>query len=355
MITLAETSDKDSWDAYVLKHPQGLAYQLFAWKEAVESAYGFKGMYLISRTGNRITGVLPLIRIGLPLHPGDLVSLPYCDAGGPLADSPSIETRLISKALAIAGTFGIRTTLIRSSKPMGSFDPETTLNKTKVRLLLKLPENSEDLMSSFKSKLRSQVKKPLKDGLRVHIGGFELLHEFYPLFAENMRDLGSPVHSREWFRQILCRFKNKAHLFIVKMSDQTPAAGGILLCHPHVVSVPWASSLKRFNQWNPNMMLYWSFLKFATDNHYPIFDFGRSTPDEGTFAFKKQWGAKPESLHWADFKSVGKGYRHDVKPVASTFPPDISNKRELAESIIMKMPIAVFKVFGNMTRRYISL
>ena len=29
-----------------------------------------------------------------------------------------------------------------------------------------------------------------------------------------------------------------------------------------------------------------------------MFDFGRSTPGEGTFKFKEQWGAQPVPLHW---------------------------------------------------------
>jgi len=353
-ITQATLSDKSRWNAYVFNHPRGIAYQLFEWKEAVEAAYGFNGVYLIAGNGNRISGILPLIQVKLPFTFGNLVSLPYCDAGGPLADSPEIERQLISEALGLAFTMGIRTVSIRSAGIMAGLDPETTVNKKKVRMLLPLPGDSEKLISSFKSKLRSQVKKPFKDGLRVQSGGLELLNVFYPLFSENMRDLGSPVHSREWIKQVLSKFRNRAVLFIVKMPDNTPAAGGILLCHPNMVSVPWASSLRRFNSWNPNMMLYWAFLKFAADNHFPVFDFGRSTPNEGTFGFKKQWGASASPLHWSDFETAAANNQKLQSLTKNAFP-DVSQKRKLAESIIMKMPVPIFKAFGSMTRQYISL
>jgi hypothetical protein len=29
-----------------------------------------------------------------------------------------------------------------------------------------------------------------------------------------------------------------------------------------------------------------------------VFDFGRSTPNEGTYKFKEQWGALPEPVCW---------------------------------------------------------
>jgi hypothetical protein len=67
----------------------------------------------------------------------------------------------------------------------------------KVRMILSLPDSSDALMKSFKSKLRSQIRRPVKDGLYSRIGSGELLDDFYFVFAKNMRDLGSPVHSRD--------------------------------------------------------------------------------------------------------------------------------------------------------------
>jgi lipid II:glycine glycyltransferase (peptidoglycan interpeptide bridge formation enzyme) len=225
-------------------------------------------------------------------------------------------------------------------------------------MLLPLPHSADKLLASLKAKVRSQVKKPFRDGLTVQSGGRELLDAFYPLFAENMRDLGSPVHARAWIRQILHCFANRAVLFIVRMPDHTPAAGGILLCHPVMVSVPWASSLRRFNRWNPNMMLYWAFLKFAADNHYPMFDFGRSTPGEGTYSFKKQWGAAPCPLHWADFRPASGSENNPLRPIpqtAASAASAASGKRKQAEAVIMKMPVSVSRMFGTVTRKYISL
>ena len=88
-------------------------------------------------------------------------------------------------------------------------------------MVLDLPGCSNSLLLSLKAKVRSQVKKPERDGLFSQIGGKELLHDFYPLFAENMRDLGSPVHSRKWIQSILEAYGNRAQLVIVRMPDRT--------------------------------------------------------------------------------------------------------------------------------------
>lgn len=73
-------------------------------------------------------------------------------------------------------------------------------------MLLDLPESSEILMKYFKAKLRSQIKKPLKEGLKPKVGGIELLYDFYKVFSINMRDLGSPVHSQKLMRIVFEEF-----------------------------------------------------------------------------------------------------------------------------------------------------
>ena len=180
----------------------------------------------------RIRGTLPLIALKIPLMPAALISLPYCDAGGPLADDEAIEKALVLKALefsALARSLKTSGTVtIRSPHPFAGVDPEMSVNREKARMTLQLPGSSDALLSSLKAKVRSQVKKPIRDGLTAEIGRKNLLPEFYPLFAENMRDLGSPVHSRKWIESILKAYCNRAQLVVVRMPDGTPAAGGVL-------------------------------------------------------------------------------------------------------------------------------
>ncbi len=347
----ASNLNKEAWDNYVLSHPHGIAYQLFAWQEAVKKAYRFQPLYLMAQSKNQVKGVLPLIYFNIPFK-RELISLPYCDAGGPLADDPATETILLRQALKIAPSAKV---VIRSTRSFANLSPDKTLCKQKVRMILSLPKSSDKLLNSFKAKLRSQINKAYKNGLTSIIGSTNLLNDFYSVFSENMRDLGSPVHSREWISSILKAYANRAHVSVVYMPNGRPAAAGIILCHPKVVSIPWASSLRRFNTSNPNMMLYWSFLKFAADNGYPEFDFGRSTPAEGTFHFKKQWGAEPEGLHWADFSPTGFLMGSLNRPATEPLSLDHGRIRPLVESVIQRMPLSFSKAFGNMTRKYITL
>ena len=365
-IRQAKSDDKALWDDYIAVHKDGLAYNFYAWKESVEESYNFECPYFLAEKGGQIYGVLPTVYLHNPLSKGQLVSLPYCDAGGILAENseiaealfnyacnysikhriPSLEIRYPSHIpeLPIAG---IRYNVINTSKTLVKQSPPPE----KVRLLLELPNNAKTLMASFKSKLRSQINKPVRDGLTAKLGGLELLEDFYSIFAENMRDLGSPVHSKKWLRSVLTRYGKRAKCCVVSMPDKTPAASGILLCHDRVVSIPWASSLKRFNRFNPNMLLYWSFLEYATNSGHRFFDFGRSTFGEGTYKFKVQWGASPQPLYWERFAFKNSSYHmNNETRLHSTM-----RGRALAEKVIQKSPLPLAIHFGSRIRKYISL
>jgi len=352
-IRLATDKDRTVWDAYVLGHEDGLAYHQYAWKEAVAAAYHFKARYLVAEKTGDICGVLPMIDFKRPLGGHSFVSLPYCDQGGCLADDPDIATALMVRARALADADNVESIELRqvgrqNGTQLGRQDDcdYQSVEGQKVRMILDLPTSSSLLLAGLKSKLRSQIRKPARDGLVAVLGGLELVPEFYQIFSENMRALGSPVHSRKWIESIVKYYAMRARVGLVYTPEGEPAAGGVILLHGKSVSIPWASSLRKFNKLNPNMLLYWNFLAFAADQGFGRFDFGRSTPGEGTYRFKAQWGARPVALDWRRIGHQG------VKKLASTQKSEL---RGQAENIWKHLPLALCNTCGPLLRRYVSL
>jgi FemAB-related protein (PEP-CTERM system-associated) len=212
-------------------------------------------------------------------------------------------------------------------------------------MLIELPESSEILMKSFKSKLRSQIKKPLKEGLKAKNGGLELLNDFYKVFTVNMRDLGSPVHSKTLIRNVLEEFRDDAKIVMVYKGSE-PVACSLIMGFNDVLENPWASALRKYSRLSPNMLLYWKMLEYGCENGFKKFDFGRSTPGEGTYKFKEQWGAKPEPLHWHCISLNGR-------------PKDtgLSEKSKFDKAIQywQKLPVPVTRILGPRIRKYIGL
>jgi FemAB-related protein (PEP-CTERM system-associated) len=146
-------------------------------------------------------------------------------------------------------------------------------------------------------KVRNQIRKAEKSQLTVDRGGAALIPDFYGVFAQNMRDLGTPVYARRLFEEVLATFPDRAHIHVVRLNGRAIAAGLTYRTGP-MVEVPWASSLREHNSLCPNHLLYWSVIESALAEGGQILDFGRSTPGEGTYKFKEQWGATPLPLHW---------------------------------------------------------
>jgi FemAB-related protein (PEP-CTERM system-associated) len=247
-----------------------------------------------------------------------LISLPFLDGGGILASCRAAEERLLFEVIRLGREVGAARIELRHEQPLSCWDEistlcietsgkplETATKSHKVRMLLALPESSEMLMKSFKSKLRNQIKKPLKEGLTSRIGGLELLGDFYRVFLANMRDLGSPVHSVKLMRHVLTEFPEQSRVIVV-YKEKEPVASSLVVGFNKVLGNPWASSLREYAPLSPNMLLYLRVLEYACNHGYQVFDFGRSSPGEGTYKFKEQWGAAPVPLHWHYISLDGK-------------------------------------------------
>jgi len=345
-IRTATKDDQDRWDDFVHSQKGAGPYHLFAWKIAVEKAYYHRSYYLIAENerGN-IQGALPLILIKPPFLKGYLVSLPFCDYGGVLTSDSATEEILVREAADLARSFKANLE-IRCKQDNTSFNHSQGfgLSTHKSRMVLPLPGSSDALFNRFKSKLRSQIRRPQKEGLIFQMGSSELIDDFYCVFSRNMRELGSPVHSKNWIRSVLDSFGDKAHLGMV-YKDDVPVAGGVILECGETVSIPWASTISKYNKMSPNMLLYWGFLKYASDNGYKLFDFGRSTPGEGTYKFKEQWGAEPYPLYWYNANS-----RRDATAGAT-----VSFARKYVEKVWAMIPQVFTNGIGPLVRRYISL
>ncbi len=353
-IRLATDNDEKSWNIFTSKHPQGSPYHHYGWKKSVENAYGHSCYYLIAENTNKeITGVLPAVSFKLPFLKGKLCALPFCDLGAGLAIDENVKKQLIKEARNLAAEHKLSSFEYRDSEQQIKDEEQLKLLSKyhKVRMLLELPETSEILMASFKSKLRSQIRKAEKNGLTVELGcTSRLVEEFYDVFTCNMRDLGSPTHSKSWFSEINKSYDNNMVISIVKYQGQAIGAG-IVLFNGEKASIPWASTKREFNRLSPNMLLYWSLLEYTTDHGYKSFDFGRSSFGEGTFKFKRQWGAKPVPLIW-------KTYHNSAQNDLSETDTNTSKKssiRSTIETIWQKLPLVATTIIGPKLRKYISL
>ncbi|VAW71557.1 FIG070318: hypothetical protein [hydrothermal vent metagenome] len=288
------SNEEPQWNQYVDKNPACSIYHRYEWKQVIEDTFGHQTYYYIARnTQNEVVGLLPLIRLKSVLFGDFLVSMPYFNYGGAIADHSEIEQQLMTTANTLAEKLQVQHIEYRDDISRANLPVQTN----KVNMILALPSDEDGLWQGFTPKLRAQIKRPQRENPEVFIGKDELLDEFYNVFAHNMRDLGTPVYARSFFKNILTTFPLNSHILVIRWQGQ-PVAAAFLIGHNDTLEIPWASTLRKVNHLSMNMLMYWEVLRFAIKKNYKQFDFGRSTRGAGTYRFKLQWGAKPKPLYW---------------------------------------------------------
>ncbi|BBO90104.1 FemAB family XrtA/PEP-CTERM system-associated protein [Desulfosarcina ovata] len=359
---IVDCQQPDLWNRYVAAHPCGGPFHLFGWKEVFQQVYGLSAFYFMAvddppgpvhlsdQPHSVVRGICALFLLCSPGNRRRLIALPYLDVGGILVDNAESETRLLQHAVEIARANRARWIELRQAAPLkglpASIPADTDgiwhlqVSSHKASLRRDLPADSGQLMRSFKSKLRSQIRKAMKNGLSHTVGGAELLPAFYAVFSRNMRDLGSPVHARRLFETVLHTFSRQARIVLVRQ-DRKAVAAALVLRFQDRLHNPWASSLRSHRRLGANMLLYWAMLAHACDTGLTTFDFGRSSPGAGTFRFKRQWGAEPSPLYWYYLTLEGK----PVDPLAE----------RLSFSAWKRLPVGISRLLGPPVRRHIGL
>jgi FemAB-related protein (PEP-CTERM system-associated) len=283
------------WDAYVNGSPDATIYHLTAWRGVFERAFGHRSEYLSAHRNGTILGVLPLVEMRSWLFGKFMVSLPFVNYGGVLADDDQTASTLFEHAGRLATQRGLSHVELRHLRQRF---PNAPAKRHKVTMKLALAPDTEAMWGILDRKVRNQVRKAEKVGLVCEIGGKELIDAFYSVFATNMRDLGTPVYAKRFFEEIFAAFNDQTTMLVVRTSNGAAIAAGIGLRYRDTLEMPWASSLKAYRAMCANNLLYWCAIKHAISRGCTSFDFGRSTPNEGTYNFKQQWGAEPEPLCW---------------------------------------------------------
>lgn len=307
--------DQAAWDLYVSSHPGAAPYHLSGWQKVVASTYGHVPFYLTvtgeaSGHASALRGVLPLFHFRSPGTEGRLISLPFFDCAGLLADDAEAARALLARALELVRELGAAHLEIRQDHPgdlLAEDEREeigsgfsSTVYDFKVGLRRGLPGTVEELWRLLSAKARNQIRKARRSGCSGRVGGEELLNDFYEVFSRNMRDLGSPVHARRFFAEIFRQFPGQTRVILVTRGG-TPLAAALVFRFGETLYNPWASSLRSFRPLCPNMLLYWEMLSHACQQGLRFFDFGRSSPGAPTCAFKLQWGAEMRPLRWHVF------------------------------------------------------
>jgi FemAB-related protein (PEP-CTERM system-associated) len=324
--------DWAAWDAFVTAHPDGTFFHLAAWSEVIAKAFGHRCYYTIAERDGVIVGVLPLAQVKTRLFGNTLVSVPFCVYGGPLAADPETAAALTAHAASLLRQTGASAVEFRHREPVE--DEWLTRPDLYVTFRKAIGPDDDKNLKAIPRKQRAMVRKGIQYGLTSVCGQeVDLLHRIY---AESVRNLGTPVFSRRYFRILVEAFKDCSDVITI-MDGETPIAAVLNFYFRDEVLPYYGGGTAAARHRAGNDFMYWEVMRRAAARGYRLFDFGRSKIGTGAYAFKHNWGFVPEPLPYRYLLRAGAEIP-DVNP--------LNPKYRLFIAAWKRLPLPVANLIG---------
>ena len=280
------------WDEYVYRHNRGSIFHLITWKRVIERAFGFQSRYLAMVDRGSIRGVLPLFLVKNVIQGKSLISTPFAVYGGICADDEETSAALRLAACRMAEEEGADYLELRERCTAAY--PSFQQKQLYVTFDQRLPGNPEQLLRGFPRDTRYMIRKAQKHGL-LSVVDNQQLDIFYNIYAFSVRQLGTPVFAKSFFKVLLEEFGNQCEITTVRRGEHSVAA--VLSLHFRNWIVPYyAGSLAEGRRLAANNFMYWEVMRRAIEAGIEYYDFGRSKMGTGAHAFKSQWNMPEKHL-----------------------------------------------------------
>jgi len=323
-------------DRFVCDHPDGTAFHRPAWLLSVAKACGHDWRYMLAENPNgELLAIVPLTLIHSALFGRALVSSGFAVGGGILGQNDQTAQILANAVWEFAETYSFPTVELRGGPvPSGEWQNEAGVY---AGFAAELVDDDEKQLLAIPRKQRAEVRKGLKSELVVRTGAEETDRaDHYHIYAESVRNLGTPVFPKALFDAVMTAFGPDADILTV-LSGGKPVASVLSLYHNGTVMPYWGGGTFDARRLRANDVMYYTLMNHARRRGCRRFDFGRSKIGTGAYAFKKNWGFEPEPLSYAVRTADGEAAR-DVNPM--------SPKYRLQVALWQKLPLSIANYLG---------
>jgi FemAB-related protein (PEP-CTERM system-associated) len=149
----------------------------------------------------------------------------------------------------------------------------------------------------------------------------------HAVYAESVRNLGTPVFPRALFGAVLDAFGEDADILTV-LDRGTPVASVLSIYHRGAMMPYWGGGTAAARHLRANDAMYYALMNHARERGCTRFDFGRSKTNSGAFHFKRNWGFEAQPLAYAAWTASGAVPR-DADPTSPRYQAMIAAWKRL--------------------------
>ena len=334
-IRVAGPNDAERIAAFVAQCADATAFHRPEWLSAVERACGHDTHILLAETAGTIVAMLPLNAVHSPLFGRALVSTGFAVDGGVIGDAAQAGA-LAEAAIRLAARLSCPSLELRGG-PLPEGHGWHIKTDSHAGFVMPLAADDDAQLTAIPRKQRAEVRKGLANAMTVQIGrsaADRSMH--YAIYAESVRNLGTPVFPRALFEAVLDGFGEDADILTVLDGDR-PVASVLSLYHRGAVMPYWGGGIADARRLRANDVMYYALMCHARARGCDRFDFGRSKTDTGAYHFKRNWGFVPQPLAYAQWSADGVAPR-DVNPLSPKYRAKIA--------LWQKLPLAIANRLG---------
>ncbi|GAB0055926.1 hypothetical protein SIID45300_00225 [Candidatus Magnetaquicoccaceae bacterium FCR-1] len=336
----ASPADASEWDRFVATCPEATFFHRFGWKQVIETVFNHPTHYLLARANGEIRGVLPLVHVKSLLFGNALVSTPFCVQGGVAALDEESRLALESHAEQHALELGVDWLECRNTTPRR---PDWDAKSLYYGFRKPISPNPETNLAAIPRKQRAEVRK----GIAHHLVAVEddTIHtRCFDIYAESVRNLGTPVFPRALFFQLKETFGADCQGLRIEQHGKSVAEVVSFYFRDQVLPY-YGGGLPEARASGAMAFMYWELMTRAAARGAETFDFGRSKIGSGSFDFKKFYGFTPEPLQYR-YRLVRAGKLPDINPM--------NPKYRLFIRLWKRLPLPVAERVGPWLSRHLG-
>ena len=297
------------YENFISSHKKGHFMQSCMWGD-VKSDWKWDAVISRSKSGD-IAGSMALLTRKIPYLPYTIMYSPR----GPVCDihDKAVIADLLSGVRDLAKTYKAYvfkidpdvlsddTEFIKIMTELGLTLPNSSQNvknfeAIQPRYVFRLNvegKSEEELMDSFHSKTRYNIRLAERKGVTVKICGKEMLPDFSRIMLETgLRD-GFVTRPQAYFEKMMDKMGDNVRLYMAFL-DGKPISGTLASHFGDKVWYMYGASSNEYRNVMPNYLLQWHMIKWALEEKCRIYDFrgvsgdiSEDNPLYGLYRFKK--------------------------------------------------------------------
>ena len=317
-----------------------------AWFSVLQQSYGYRPGYLVGRKRGGVPAlVLPFMEVRSLLTGSRGISVPFSDYCPLFAASEEDLHKGIAFLKEYGRKRGWRYLELRPDTPEGEFDSESAFGRFYVHTLDLLPSEDE-LLSTFSTNTRRNIRKAGKTGLSTRVGtDLSDVLEFYGLHVQTRRHHGLPPQPVDFFVNLHRKIIGRGKGMVVLAHDRgTPVAGNVYLGTGQRAWYKYGALDRNHTAARASFLVMWEAIRAYKRAGATSLCMGRTDlAGEGLTRFKDGWGTTRKIINYV---------RYDY--AAGRFVSGRNFGPGAANPLFRRLPLGLLRLAGKYLYRHVA-